>query len=128
MNDLKSLFVVFVEHLYKQNILSPGNIDFDSSIVDIATSTKEELLKVYPDTALREPVKSLHYAGTWDDGGLKNTAFLLDYISQLLYFNNHLDQNKVMEFFQSKTQDPNFDFSPINLVKTTIEGLCLAEK
>ena len=77
---------------------------------------------------MREPVKSIHYASNFDNGGLKEIAFTLDEISQLLYFNGHLDQQEITSFFNSKVSEEGFDFSPVNLVSLTIDGLTLAKK
>ncbi|QPK94109.1 hypothetical protein HCQ94_05995 [Actinomyces sp. zg-332] len=128
MNTIKKKFIAFIQHLCDESILSEVSVDYNQNLVSLVSDIKNELLKVYPDTSVRIPVKSIHYANNFDNGGLKEVAFMLEEISQLLYFNGYLDEEKITSFFNSKVTEDDFDFSPVNLVLLTIDGLSMAKK
>lgn len=128
MNEIRNKVIELISHLECEKLIPANTVLIEKNLVNTIKSLKEVLVKKYPKTKLREPIKALHYANKFDNGGLKNIAFLLEEISQLLFFNNHLDEKEVTSYFNTKMMDKTFDFTPINLVSTTIEGLCLSKK
>ncbi len=85
---LKQRLIELIEHLYNENIIEINVVDFDKgSFYDIVVFLRDTLKKGYPKTKIKRIMKSIHYANSFDDESLKQSAFLLDEIEQYLCFN-----------------------------------------
>ena len=125
---LKQRLIELIEHLYNENIIET-NVDFDKdSFYDTVVLLRDTLKKEYPKTKVKRIMKSIHYANSFDDESLKQSAFLLDEIEQYLCFNKFLNHDKSVEYFNEKITSEGFIISPENLLEVMIESLLDSEK
>ena len=95
---LKQRLIELIEHLYNENIIEINVIDFEKgSFYDTVVFLRDTLKKEYPKTKIKRIMKSIHYANSFDDESLKQSAFLLDEIEQYLCFNKFLNHDKSVE-------------------------------
>lgn len=126
---LKQRLIELIEHLYNENIIEINVIDFEKgSFYDTVVFLRDTLKKEYPKTKIKRIMKSIHYANSFDDESLKQSAFLLDEIEQYLCFNKFLNHNKSVEYFNGKITADGFVINPENLLEVMIESLLDSEK
>lgn len=86
---LKQRLIELIEHLYNENIIEINVVDFEKgSFYDTVVFLRDTLKKEYPKTKIKRIMKSIHYANSFDDESLKQSAFLLDEIEQYLFLIN----------------------------------------
>ena len=126
---LKQRLIELIEHLYNENIIEINVVDFEKgSFYDTVVFLRDTLKKEYPKTKVKRIMKSIHYANSFDDESLKQSAFLLDEIEQYLFFNKFLNHDKSVEYFNEKITADGFVINPENLLEVMIEGLLDSEK
>ena len=114
-----------IEDMYEKNIIS-GLLkdDIDSqSFEDLVLSLKDKLKECYPKTKLKRMMKSIHYANSFEDKSLKESAFLLDEIEQYLSNNRFLDHDQAVKYFNDRITADGFEINPQSLVLIMIESL-----
>lgn len=126
---LKQRLIEFIEHLYNENIIEINVVDFEKgSFYDTVVFLRDTLKKEYPKTKIKRIMKSIHYANSFDDESLKQSAFLLDEVEQYLCFNKFLNHDKSVEYFNEKITADGFVINPENLLEVMIESLLDSEK
>ena len=126
---LKQRLIELIEHLYNENIIEINVIDFEKGgFYDTVVFLRDTLKKEYPKTKIKRIMKSIHYANSFDDESLKQSAFLLDEIEQYLCFNKFLNHDKSVEYFNEKITADGFVINPENLLEVMIESLLDSEK
>lgn len=126
---LKRRLKELIEHLYNENIIETNVVNFDEdSFYDTVVLLRDTLKKEYPKTKIKRIMKSIHYANSFDDESLKQSAFLLDEIEQYLCFNKFLNHDRSVEYFNEKITSEGFIINPENLLEVMIESLLDSEK
>ena len=126
---LKQRLIEFIEHLYNENIIEINVVDFEKgSFYDTVVFLRDTLKKEYPKTKIKRIMKSIHYANSFNEESLKQSAFLLDEIEQYLCFNKFLNHDKSVEYFNEKITADGFVINPENLLEVMIESLLDSEK
>jgi len=126
---LKQRLIELIEHLYNENIIEINVIDFEKGgFYDTVVFLRDTLKKEYPKTKIKRIMKSIHYANSFDDESLKQSAFLLDEVEQYLCFNKFLNHDKSVEYFNEKITADGFVINPENLLEVMIESLLDSEK
>lgn len=126
---LKQRLIELIEHLYNENIIEINVIDFEKGgFYDTVVFLRDTLKKEYPKTKIKRIMKSIHYANSFNEESLKQSAFLLDEIEQYLCFNKFLNHDKSVEYFNEKIITDRFVISPENLLEVMIESLLDSEK
>ena len=126
---LKQRLIELIEHLYNESIIEINVIDFEKgSFYDTVVFLRDTLKKEYPKTKIKRIMKSIHYANSFNEESLKQSAFLLDEIEQYLCFNKFLNHDKSVEYFNEKITADGFVINPENLLEVMIESLLDSEK
>ena len=126
---LKQRLIELIEHLYNENIIEINVIDFEKGgFYDTVVFLRDTLKKEYPKTKIKRIMKSIHYANSFNEESLKQSAFLLDEIEQYRCFNKFLNHDKSVEYFNEKIIADGFVISPENLLEVMIESLLDSEK
>ncbi len=126
---LKQRLIELIEHLYNENIIEINVIDFEKgSFYDTVVFLRDTLKKEYPKTKIKRIMKSIHYANSFNEESLKQSAFLLDEIEQYLCFNKFLNHDKSVEYFNEKITADGFVINLENLLEVMIESLLDSEK
>ena len=126
---LKQRLIELIEHLYNENIIEINVVDFEKgSFYDTVVFLRDTLKKEYPKTKIKRIMKSIHYANSFNEESLKQSAFLLDEIEQYLCFNKFLKHDKSVEYFNEKITADGFVINLENLLEVMIESLLDSEK
>ena len=126
---LKQRLIELIEHLYNENIIEINVVDFEKgSFYDTVVFLRDTLKKEYPKTKIKRIMKSIHYANSFNEESLKQSAFLLDEIEQYLCFNKFLNHDKSVEYFNEKITADGFVINLENLLEVMIESLLDSEK
>ncbi|WP_314005532.1 hypothetical protein [Gemella morbillorum] len=126
---LKQRLIELIEHLYNENIIEINVVDFEKgSFYDTVVFLRDTLKKEYPKTKIKRIMKSIHYANSFNDEPLKQSAFLLDEIEQYLCFNKFLNHDKSVEYFNEKITADGVVINLENLLEVMIESLLDSEK
>ena len=111
----------FIKYLKINNILNVSIENLDDIFV-LVENLLQKLKEKYPETKLRKfKIKSIHYANNFQNEKLKQTAFLLDDIEELLSFNKFINHDKSVEFYNNQIQAK--EVTPLTLLETMIESL-----
>ena len=123
--DLKQQMIKLVEHLCNENIITGVSAkDLDSQTFDELVILLRDMLKEeYPKTKLKRIMKSVHYANSFSDLDLKQSAFILDEIEQYLCMNKFLNHDKSVKHFNKRIVSNEFEINPQNMVLLMIESL-----
>lgn len=124
--DLKQQMIKLIEHLCNEkNIITDISAkDLDSQTFDGLVILLRDMLKEgYPKTKLKRIMKSVHYANSFSDLDLKQSAFILDEIEQYLCINKFLNHDKSVKYFNKRIVSNEFEINPQNMVLVMIESL-----
>ncbi|MDH9218902.1 MULTISPECIES: hypothetical protein [Moraxella] len=124
MDDIKQKANELAQYLYKKQILNqelPKIMGNDLMLFFV--QIKQQLNLAFPNTKSTPKMKSIHYANGFQDEKLKNIAFILDDIEEILSQNHHINHDKVVSFFNQTITESNFEVSPKNLVIVHINSL-----
>ncbi len=75
----------------------------------------------YPEIKLKRIMKSVHYANGFNDENLKESAFKLDEIEQILSFNKFINHDKSVGFYNNEIVKK--EINQYTLTETMIESL-----
>ena len=122
---LKQSLIQLIEHLCNENIIKNISVEdlncqtFNSLVVLLRDTLGEE----YPNTKLKSIMKSVHYANSFSDLSLKESAFVLDEIEQYLCVNKFLNHDKSVKYFNKRITAKGFEINQENLFLVMIESL-----
>ena len=122
---LKQSLIQLIEHLCNENIIKNISVEdlncqtFNSIVVLLRDTLGEE----YPNTKLKSIMKSVHYANSFSDLSLKESAFVLDEIEQYLCVNKFLNHDKSVKYFNKRITAKGFEINQENLFLVMIESL-----
>lgn len=123
---LQGKLIDLCQHLIDQKILfAPFDINGKDyfSLIDYLL---DELKKSYPETKFKRIMRSVHYANGFKDENLKEYAFKLDEVEQVLSFNKFIDHDMSVEFFNE--QIVKKEVNQYTLTETMIESLINGEQ
>ncbi|GHU66188.1 hypothetical protein AGMMS49983_15310 [Clostridia bacterium] len=122
--NLNQKVLALYEKLLEKQILIVKIPDgFSTEYADIVSWILGSLKETYPDIKLKRIMKSIHYANGFQDENLKNTAFLLDEVEQILSKLGRLDHDLSVDFFNREIRSK--EVNQISLSETMIESLLL---
>lgn len=123
--DLKQQMIKLIEHLCNENIITDISAkDLDSQTFEGLVILLRDMLKEgYPKTKLKRIMKSVHYANSFSDLDLKQSAFILDEIEQYLCINKFLNHDKSVKYFNKRIVSNEFEINPQNMALVMIESL-----
>ena len=130
VTDLKQSLIQLIEHLRNENIIKNVSVEdlkcqtFNSLVILLRDTLGEE----YPDTKLKQIMKSVHYANYFRDLSLKESAFVLDEIEQYLCVNKFLNHDKSVKYFNKRITAEGFEINQENLLMVMIESLLCSKK
>ena len=125
VTDLKQSLIHLIEYLCNENIIKNISVEdlncqtFNSLVVLLRDTLGEE----YPNTKLKSIMKSVHYANSFSDLSLKESAFVLDEIEQYLCVNKFLNHDKSVKYFNKRITAKGFEINQENLFLVMIESL-----
>ena len=124
MKKVEQKAIKLAKYLFQKEILDKDlSESFNGDIEDFFTEMKIALKNKFPNTKTKFKMKSIHYANNFQNEKLKNVAFILDDIEEILCFNGFSNHDKNVDFFNKTITQNDFEISPENLVITAIDSL-----
>ena len=121
--DLKQQMIKLIEHLSNENIITGVSAKDSQTFDELVILLRDTLRENYPNTKLKRIMKSVHYANSFSDLDLKQSAFILDEIEQYLCINKFLNHDKSVKYFNKRIVSNEFEINPQNMVLLMIESL-----
>lgn len=122
--DIKKMnakLIALCQNLIRRAILPTSFIINENDYYSLIDCLVEELNRTYPETKLKRIMKSVHYANGFNDEKLKESAFKLDEIEQILSLNKFIDHDKSVEFYNE--QIVKKEVNQYTLTEAMIESL-----
>lgn len=124
MKKVEQKAIKLAKYLFQKEILDKDlSESFNGDIEDFFMEMKISLKNKFPNTKTKFKMKSIHYANNFQNEKLKNAAFILDDIEEILCFNGFSNHDKNVDFFNKTITQDNFEMSSENLVITAIDSL-----
>lgn len=124
MKKVEQKAIELAKYLFQKEILDKDlSESFNGDIEDFFTEMKIALKNKFPNTKTKFKMKSIHYANNFQNEKLKNVAFILDDIEEILCFNGFSNHDKNVDFFNKTITQDNFEMSSENFVITAIDSL-----
>lgn len=124
MDNIEQNAIKLAKYLFQKEILDKDlSESFNGDIEDFFTEMKISLKNKFPNTKTKFKMKSIHYANNFQNEKLKNVAFILDDIEEILCFNGFSNHDKNVDFFNKTITQDNFEMSSENFVITAIDSL-----
>ena len=88
MNSLHTSLTQLLKKLEDKEVLKKGKANTDKfEAEELAKYIRDRFVENYPELKVRRLMESVHYANTFENKVLQQTAFLVDEISVVGYFN-----------------------------------------
>ncbi len=121
IEGLRKGFINLYQYLVDNKIIMPRLEIEEKDYYSLVDALLEELKQAYPNTKFKRIMKSVHYANGFNDERLKESAFKLDEIEQVLVFNKFIDHDKSVEYYNE--QITKKEITQYTLTETMIESL-----
>lgn len=126
LQDVHDSLVTFCRHLIDEGII-PNTFDCsDMDYYSLVDSLLVTLKKTYPQTKFKRVYKSVHIANIFEDVKLKESMFKLDEVEQVLSFNNFINRDEAVKFYNKQADRQHKAKMEVNqylITKTRIESL-----
>lgn len=124
MKKVEQKAIELAKYLFQKEILDKDlSESFNGDIEDSFMEMKIALKNKFPNTKTKFKMKSIHYANRFQNEKLKNVAFILDDIEEILCFNGFSNHDKNVDFFNKTITQNNFEMSSESFVITAIDSL-----
>lgn len=124
MGNIEQKAIELAKYFFQKEILDKDlSESFNGDIEDFFTEMKISLKNKFPNTKTKFKMKSIHYANNFQNEKLKNVAFILDDIEEILCFNGFSNHDENVDFFNKTITQDNFEMLPENFVITAIDSL-----
>lgn len=124
MKKVEQKAIELAKYLFQKEILDKDLSEiFNGDIEDFFMEMKISLKNKFPNTKTKFKMKSIHYANNFQNEKLKNVAFILDDIEEILCFNGFSNHDENVDFFNKTITQNNFEMLPENLLITAIDSL-----
>lgn len=90
---------------------------------ELAKYIRDRFAKEYADLEIRRLLETVHYANTYEDKELKETAFLVDEISEYMFKLEIANRDFVVGYFNTLIIDPTLEATEYNFVLMEVESL-----
>lgn len=90
---------------------------------ELAKHIRDRFAKEYADLEIRRLLETVHYANSYEDKVLKETAFLVDEISEYMFKLEITNRDFVVGYFNTLIIDPAIEATEYNFVLMEVESL-----
>ena len=90
---------------------------------ELAKHIRDRFAKEHADLEIRRLLETVHYANTYEDKVLKETAFLVDEISEYMFKLEIANRDFVVGYFHTLIIDPAIEATEYNFVLMEVESL-----
>ena len=124
MNSLHKSLTALLEKLEENGILKKEKINTVAlKTEELAKHIRDRFAKEHADLAIRRLLEKVHYANTYEDKVLKETAFLVDEISEYMFKLEVANRDFVVGYFNTLIINPAIEATEYNFVLMEVESL-----
>ena len=124
MNSLHKSLTALLEKLEENRVLKKEKINTVAlKTEELAKHIRDRFAKEHADLEIRRLLEKVHYAITYEDKVLKETAFLVDEISEYMFKLEVANRDFVVGYFNTLIINPAIEATEYNFVLMEVESL-----
>ena len=124
MNSLHKSLTQLLEKLENNDVLRKENVNIAKFKADeLAQHIRDLFVKNYPELKVRRLMETVHYANTFENKVLQQTAFLVDEISEYMFALEIANRDFVVGYFNTLIIDPKIEATELNFVLMEVDSL-----
>lgn len=124
MNSLHKSLTALLEKLEENGVLQKEEFNTVAlKTEELAKHIRDRFAKEHTDLEIRRLLEKVHYANTYEDKVLKETAFLVDEISEYMFKLEVANRDFVVGYFNTLIINPAIEATEYNFVLMEVESL-----
>lgn len=124
MNSLHTSLTQLLKKLEDKEVLKKGKANTDKfKDEELAKYIRDRFVENYPELKVRRLMESVHYANTFENKALQQTAFLVDEISEYMFALEIANRDFVVGYFNTLIIDPEIEATEFNFVLMEVNSL-----
>ena len=124
MNSLHKSLTALLEKLEENGVLQKEKFNTVAlKTEELAKHIRDRFAKEHTDLEIRRLLEKVHYANTYEDKVLKETAFLVDEISEYMFKLEVANRDFVVGYFNTLIINPAIEATEYNFVLMEVESL-----
>ena len=124
MNSLHKSLTQLLEKLENSDVLRKENVNIVKfKAEELAKYIRDLFIENYPELKVRRLMESVHYANTFENKVLQQTAFLVDEISEYMFALEIANRDFVVGYFNTLIIDPKIEATEFNFVLMEVDSL-----
>ena len=124
MNSLHKSLTQLLEKLENNDVLRKENVNIVKfKAEELAKYIRDLFVENYPELKVRRLMESVHYANTFENKVLQQTAFLVDEISEYMFALEIANRDFVVGYFTTLIIDPKIEATEFNFVLMEVDSL-----
>ena len=124
MNSLHKSLTALLEKLEENGVLQKEKFNTVAlKTEELAKHIRDRFAKEHVDLKIRRLLEKVHYANTYEDKVLKETAFLVDEISEYMFKLEVANRDFVVGYFNTLIINPAIEATEYNFVLMEVESL-----
>ena len=124
MNSLHKSLTQLLEKLENNDVLRKENVNIVKfKAEELAKYIRDLFVENYPELKVRRLMESVHYANTFENKVLQQTAFLVDEISEYMFALEIANRDFVVGYFNTLIIDPKIEATEFNFVLMEVDSL-----
>lgn len=124
MNSLHKSLTALLEKLEENGVLQKEEFNTVAlKTEELAKHIRNRFAKEHDDLEIRRLLEKVHYANTYEDKVLKETAFLVDEISEYMFKLEVANRDFVVGYFNTLIINPAIEATEYNFVLMEVESL-----
>ena len=124
MNSLHKSLRALLEKLEENGVLQKEKVNTVAlKTEELAKHIRDRFAKEHADLEIRRLLEIVHYANTYEDKVLKETAFLVDEISEYMFKLEVANRDFVVGYFNTLIINPAIEATEYNFVLMEVESL-----
>ena len=124
MNSLHKSLTQLLEKLENNDVLRKENVNIVKfKAEELAKYIRDLFVENYPELKVRRLMESVHYANTFENNVLQQTAFLVDEISEYMFALEIANRDFVVGYFNTLIIDSEIEATEFNFVLMEVNSL-----
>lgn len=124
MDSLHKSLTALLEKLEENGVLQKEKFNTVAlKTEELAKHIRDRFAKEHADLEIRRLLEKVHYAITYEDKVLKETAFLVDEISEYMFKLEVANRDFVVGYFNTLIINPAIEATEYNFVLMEVESL-----
>ena len=124
MNSLHTSLTQLLEKLEDNEVLPKKRVNTDKfKAEELAKHIRDLFVENHSELKVRRLMESVHYANTFENKSLQQTAFLVDEISEYMFALEIANRDFVVGYFNTLIIDPEIEATEFNFVLMEVNSL-----